>query len=164
MNTIQMKRSSITIALLLIGFNFFAQQVRLDIAPKSIFLPSNPLEVPSSHVSELLQGRLQCGVIGIVVGPRETNIPFKVYTVKNSNWVLPQDVYNAVTASVPGVQIIQKSLHQIPDFSIRGGDDTIILVDGIRVDAALLNTLNPADMESVKISNNPNAELYLRFR
>ena len=47
---------------------------------------------------------------------------------------------------------------------MRGGDSAAVIVDGIRYDASILNALNPRDIESVKVSNNPAAEMYVGFK
>jgi len=86
---------------------------------------------------------------------------FKVYKVCNSNWTNHQDMYNAIQAKVPGVSIIKNnSLNAGPNIQMRGDDNTIVIVDGIRYGNSILNTLNPADIESVKVSNSTTAQNY----
>lgn len=159
-----MKKSSITLAFLLLSIHFFAQQTKLEIEPKSIFVPADGVQKPTFDIGQVLQGVLSCSVIGAPVQVLDSNVPFKIYTIENNNWALQQDMYNSVASTVPGLQITQNNPVQIPNFSIRGADDPIFIVDGIQVDAALILNLNPADIQSVKVSNNPAAELCLRFR
>lgn len=159
-----MKKSVIALAVLLISANSFAQHTKLEITPEPIFVPVNESQEPSIGGMDLLEGKLLCSAVGVPLQSFETKLPFKVYTVQNTNWILNQDIYNSVNGTVPGVLITQNGLDQIPNIGIRGTDNTIVIVDGVRVDASLLNMLNPADIERVKVANNPAAELFLRFR
>lgn len=79
--------------------------------------------------------------------------PFKVYCIEHTNLNTQQDIYNAIRAKVPGVQITNTSLNQTPKITMRGDLNTMVIVDGIRFDASLLNRLNPADIESIKVVN-----------
>lgn len=159
-----MKNSIIVLAALFISANSFTQKTKLEITPESIFVPVNESLEQSVVGMELLEGKLLCSAIEVSLQSFETKLAFKVYTVQNTNWVLNQDSYNSVNGTVLGVQITQNGLDQIPSIRIRGTDNTVVIVDGVRVDASILNMLNPADIESVKVSNNPAAELFLRFR
>ena len=88
------------------------------------------------------------------------NYPFKFYDIKNVNWTIHQDMYNTISANVPGVEIKNTLNTATPEIRMRGDDNTIVIVDGIRYDASILNTLNPSDIESVKVSNNTSAQNY----
>lgn len=89
--------------------------------------------------------------------------PFKTYKVCNDNWNVPQDVYNDIQAKVPNVFITTSAdFNAIPKISMRGDDNTIVIVDGIRYDSSVLNTLNPADIESITVAPNAAAANYLR--
>lgn len=90
------------------------------------------------------------------------NHPYKIYTVKNINFATQQDVYNAIRAKVPNVQITNTQLQETPRITMRGDDNTIVIIDGIRTTVAALHALNPADIETIKVSNNPAAVNYLR--
>lgn len=83
-----------------------------------------------------------------------TNVlPFKVYCVPNENWVLQQDIYNAIKARVPSLQVENKTPQlERPTLRIRGQKITKVILDGIRYAASVLNALNPEDIESVKIA------------
>ena len=83
---------------------------------------------------------------------------FQVYQIPNENWTTQQEMYNAISAKVPSVQIQQATNNTTPNIRMRGDDTTIVIVDGIRYDASILSTLNPADIESVKVSNFPGAQ------
>ncbi len=85
---------------------------------------------------------------------------FKVYEIPNKNWTTQQYVYNAISAKVPSLQIPQTINSTTPTISMRGDDTTIVIVDGVRYDASILNILNPANIESVKVSNFPGAQNY----
>ncbi len=86
------------------------------------------------------------------------NYAFKVYQIPNENWTTQQEMYNAISAKVPSVQIEQATNNSTPNISMRGDDTTIVIVDGVRYDASILNTLNPQNIESVKVSNFPGAQ------
>lgn len=87
-----------------------------------------------------------------------------MYTVENRNWIVQQEIYNNISANAPGVQVTYGNANRRSNIKIRGTDNTVVFVDGVRYDASILNTLNPADIESVTVSNNPAAEVSLRFR
>ncbi|MEM8847650.1 MAG: TonB-dependent receptor plug domain-containing protein, partial [Bacteroidota bacterium] len=79
--------------------------------------------------------------------------PFQVYSIKNDGWVIQQDIFNALRGRVPSLTISNiNSLGSIPNFKVRGNDAPIILLDGIRVDSSILNTLNPQDIESIHVA------------
>jgi outer membrane receptor for ferrienterochelin and colicin len=90
---------------------------------------------------------------------------FKVFTVMPTHtaWSRQQDVYNDVRAQVPGIVITGvDEMNTSLTMRIRGGDDTMVIVDGVRYDKSILSVLNPADIESVKVSNNLGARTYFR--
>lgn len=88
---------------------------------------------------------------------------FKTYKICNNNWNLHQDVYNDIQAKVPSVSITTTAdLNAIPKISMRGDANTIVIVDGIRYDASVLNTLNPTDIESITVAPSAAAANYLR--
>ncbi len=83
----------------------------------------------------------------------EKSLPFTVHCIKNENWVIQQDMYNALRARVPSLNISNvNTVNQIPNIRIRGNDGVIVMLDGIRVDASILNTLNPEDIESIHVA------------
>ena len=73
-------------------------------------------------------------------------------------------MYSSIRANVPNIQITHTNLGQNPSIAMRGDDRAIVIVDGIKYNASILNALNPTDIESVKVSHNPAAEVYFRFR
>ena len=100
---------------------------------------------------------------GNIVECKTKVYPFKVYTIKNNNWTLQQDIYNALEAKVPSLRVGNRNnLATNPTFTLRGDDETIVIVDGIRYDASILNTLNPNDIESVTVAPGVAASNYLR--
>ncbi|QCX00179.1 hypothetical protein FGM00_08685 [Aggregatimonas sangjinii] len=88
--------------------------------------------------------------------------PFKLFHLDNENWTLPQDIYNAIRAKVPSVSVATTGLGERPSIRMRGDDNTLVIVDGVQYDAAILNTLNPSDIESVTVAPNTAAANYLR--
>lgn len=90
---------------------------------------------------------------------------FKIFTVvpTHTAWARQQDVYNDIRAKVPGMVISGvDGVNATPAIRLRGSANAIVIVDGVRYDASILNVLNPADIESVKISNNLGAQSYFR--
>ena len=88
--------------------------------------------------------------------------PFKIYSICNDNWNTSLDVYNAIQAKVPNVSITTNSnIQAVPNIRMRGDDNTIVIIDGIRTDASILNSLNPADIESIKVATGTAAANYL---
>ena len=83
---------------------------------------------------------------------------FKVHQIPNENWITQQELYNAISAKVPSLQIQQVRTNTPPNIRMRGDANTIVIVDGVRYDASILNTLNPTEIESVQVSNFPGAQ------
>jgi len=108
----------------------------------------------------MLQGSLICSVVGIPVQKSEIHLPFKLYTLENSNWIIRQDIYCSIRANVPNIQIAHTNLGQNPCIAMRADACAAVIVDGIRYFASILI----ADIESVKVSHNPAADVYFRFR
>ena len=110
----------------------------------------------------------QNGVVLITTDPNidvdfpEKELPFKVHKICNTNWVQIQDVYNALRATVPSLSITNSGLNRTPKISMRGDDNTIVILDGVRYDASILNAINPADIEHVKVATGAAATNYLR--
>ena len=89
---------------------------------------------------------------------KEKELAFKVRKVENVNWVSQQDVYNAIRAQVPNISIVTNgNVNRTPVIRMRGDDNTIVIVDGIRRDVSFLNTINPTDIEDIKVSNSASA-------
>lgn len=94
------------------------------------------------------------------------NLPFTVYNVPTKNLNIQEDIYNALRASVPGIQITNTDVtrNQTPQITMRGDSNTIYIIDGVRFfDASILNTLNPNDIESIKVATDVAASNYLQF-
>lgn len=87
---------------------------------------------------------------------------FKVYELQGDeeNWFRIQDVYNSLRAKVPGISILAANANDRPTITIRGDRNTVVIVDGVRYDISVLNTLNPRNIESVKVSADPAAATY----
>ncbi|MDC0008088.1 Plug domain-containing protein [bacterium] len=92
----------------------------------------------------------------------EKELPFKVHKICNLNWVQLQDVFNDLRANVSNLSINSSGLNRIPTITTRGDDNTIVIVDGVRYDASILNAINPADIEHVKVATGVAATNYLR--
>ena len=90
------------------------------------------------------------------------DLPFKFYTLFNSDWNTTQDIYNSIQSKVPGVTIAtsSNSPNQTPSIRMRGDDNTIVIVDGVRFDASILNTLNPSDIQHVQVAPSAAATNY----
>jgi len=90
--------------------------------------------------------------------------PFTVYNVCNTNWVQTQDIYNSIRTKVPGVQISTTNILQASKITMRGDDNAVVILDGVHYDASILNTINPSDIESIKVSNSIIAQNSLRYQ
>lgn len=89
----------------------------------------------------------------------KTEYPFRVCEIKNKNWSIQQDIYNSITAKVPGVTITF-NVNKLPMIRMRGDRNTVVVVDGVRYNISILQTLNPSDIEKIQISNSSNATNY----
>jgi hypothetical protein len=83
----------------------------------------------------------------------DNKCPFKVYQIDDVSFNTQQDLYNAIRSEVPGVSITNTNLNQTPIISMRGDSNTIVIVDGVRYDASILNMLNPSDIQNIKVVN-----------
>ena len=92
---------------------------------------------------------------------RHGDKPFRVHCIKNTDWVIPQDIYNTLQTKVPSLTIRNNaSIVSTPTIRLRGNDKPIIILDGVRVDASILNTLNPQDIESIHVAPSAAATNY----
>jgi len=100
-------------------------------------------------------------VLGCFFGGYKEELPFKIYKIRNENFVTQQDVYNAIRAEVPNVQITNTQAQETPTITMRGDDNTIVIIDGIRTTIDALHSLNPSSIETIEVSNNTAATNYL---
>jgi len=96
-----------------------------------------------------------------VIEKNKQEHPFKIYKIRNENFVTQQDVYNAIRAEVPNVQITNTQAQETPTITMRGDDNTIVIIDGIRTTIDALHSLNPSSIETIEVSNNTAATNYL---
>ena len=142
----------------------FAATISLSAQEKKVEIVSNSL-YEQKHDEATQETVLSCGVVScgakVVDVPYDYHLPFKVYDIPNNNWTLQQDIYNALEANVPSLRVANRNdLATVPKFNIRGDDATIVILDGVRVDASILNTINPADIESIKVAPSATARNY----
>ena len=52
------------------------------------------------------------------------------------------------------------SHHQSGPSHVRGDDNTIVVLDGVRQDISILSSLNPQDIESIKVAPSTAATNY----
>jgi len=105
---------------------------------------------------------LSCSAHGVKI--TINNLPFKVCDIPTDNLNIQQDIYNRIVSHVPGVQITNTNWNETPRISMRGDSNTIYIIDGVRFfDVSILNTINPNDIESIKVSLNPLAQDFFRF-
>ncbi|MFS4455738.1 carboxypeptidase-like regulatory domain-containing protein [Maribacter sp. 2304DJ31-5] len=83
-------------------------------------------------------------------------LPFKIYEFDDytEKWNTPNDIYNTLL-KVPGMRLqnTNNSLSNTPpSITMRGDVNTVVILDGIRYDASILTTLNPQDIESIKVA------------
>lgn len=91
----------------------------------------------------------------------DNKCPFKVYQIDGANLNTQQDLFNAIRSEVPGVIISNAYSNETPIISMRGDSNTIVIVDGIRYNVSILNTLNPQDIEKVEVATSAAASSYL---
>lgn len=137
-----------------------AQELKVEIVPDSLFL-TDKKPIIFDELS------LTCSAPAIVVQCVSSDyyLPFKLYdfSSKKENWFNIQSIYNTIQAKVPNISISTTAdLNTIPKINMRGDDNTIVIVDGIRYDISVLNTLNPADIESITMAPSAAASIYLR--
>ncbi|SFW18112.1 TonB-dependent receptor [Cellulophaga fucicola] len=90
------------------------------------------------------------------------NLPFNIYEFGAENINSQQDLYNAIRAKVPGVQITNTQNNNTPKINMRGDSNTIVIIDGVRyTDTSILQTISPLDIEKVYVANSVAASNYL---
>jgi hypothetical protein len=152
-----MKIKAIFLVLLSVTFSLSAQEQKVEIVPKPLLEP-----IQTESIEEvILSRRVVSSGVAISKIPYDYHLPFKVYYIPNNNWVLQQDIYNSLQVYVPSLRVTNRNDTAIvPKFSIRGDDDTVVIVDGVQFDASVLNTINPADIESIKVALSDTARNY----
>lgn len=155
-----MKNLFVFFSLVMISLSIKAQEQKVEIVPDSLFI---------THTKPIIQDlvRFNCGAQGVAVEYVSSDyyLPFKLYdfSSKKENWINIQSIYNTIQSKVPNVSITMSAdLNAIPNISMRGDDNTIVIVDGVRYNASVLNTLNPADIESITVATSVAASNYLR--
>ncbi len=158
-----MKNLVIVCVVGLFTISCLAQEQKVTVVPflvKGIVKPVVELpNVSDSFINEILLG---CGMNHQTVKSKRIEIPYKIYTLKEEkeNWFSMNQVYNTITTKIPGIQIEDRGLTDAPKIRIRNSEDVVIMVDGIRYDASILNTINPLDIETIEVANNPAAQTY----
>jgi len=134
-----------------------AQESKVEIVPDSLF-----------HVAKKNETHrvLICSHQGVPVEivPSDYFLPFNLFefSAEEENWRDIESVYNIIRAKVPNVSITTSSHPQaVPNIRMRGDNNTIFIVDGIRTDSSILNSLNPADIENIKVATGTVATNYL---
>ncbi len=104
---------------------------------------------------------ISCGVVITAVNVQDL-YPFKVYVLNSEeeHWNTQQEVYASIQRNVPGVRISNSYPNETPQITMRGCDNPVVIVDGVRYDASILQTLNPANIETIAVSNSIAATNY----
>lgn len=142
----------------IISLSTKAQEQKVEIVPDSLFRPvvtstTHVISLCGSSPSKEMMLKVSCDYF----------LPIKTYKICNDNWNIPQDIYNDIQAKAPNVRITTSAdFNAIPRISMRGDDNTIVIVDGVRFDASILNMLNPADIQSITVAPSIAASNYLR--
>jgi len=155
-----MKNIFLFSSLVLLSVGVRAQEQKVEIEQDLLF---NTAEKAAADTLRYLSCSAQSVVIKSVSS--DHFLPFKLYdfVAAKENWSDMQTVYNSLQAKVPSIIITSNNrLNQPPNISMRGDRSTIVLIDGIRYDASILNTLNPSDIESITVAPNVAAANYLR--
>lgn len=89
-------------------------------------------------------------------------LPYKIHELHgyDENWLTIQNIQISLL-KIPGVQIGNSNGFTSPSIRMRGNDNTIVIVDGVRYDASILNALNPADIEHISVATDAAASNYL---
>jgi len=150
-----------TFLTLLIGILFVtniigAQESKVEIVPDSLF------HAPKKNETHRV---LICSYQGIPVEMVSSDyfLPFNVFefSSEGENWWDIESVYNTIRTKVPSVSITSSPyLDSKPIIRMRGDDNTIVIVDGVRYDTSILNTINPADIENMKVATGAAANNY----
>ncbi len=155
-----MKNLFVFLSIITITFNSVAQEKKVEIVPDSLFLTS-----PTQSIAVV---KMACGysVCGVEVQQVSSDyyLPFKLYdfSSEKENWNSIESVYNTIQAKVPSISITSNSsLNHTPNIRMRGDNNTIVVVDGVRYDASILNTLNPNNIESITVAPSAAASNYL---
>lgn len=75
-----------------------------------------------------------------------------VLLAEEEYWNTKQDIINSLVSKVANFQVFTKAFNQISGLRVRGSDINVIIIDGIRyTDPSILNTLNPRDIEKIKV-------------
>ena len=154
-----MRNLYLFISLLFISLCVKAQEKKVEIVQDLLFETEDK---PTTDIAIYLVCNAQSVVIKSV--PSDYFLPFKLYDFLaiEEKWSDRQSVYNTIQANVPSLIISpNNSLDQPPNILVRASK-TMVIVDGIRYDAAILNTLNPLDIESIIVAPSTAAANYLR--
>lgn len=156
-----MKNLFVFFSLVVISLSVNAQEQKVEIVPDSLFrsISTTCTLVFSSCGYPADEMEAEPAV------PSDLVLPFKLYHLSSNyeNWFNMQSVYNTIQVKVPNVQITTSAdLTAIPRIIMRGDDNTIVIVDGIRYNASVFNTLNPSDIESITVAPSVAASNYLR--
>lgn len=90
-------------------------------------------------------------------------LPYKIYELYDSdeNWQTTEDLRISLL-KIPGVQVGSSRAFSSSSIRMRGENNTIVIVDGVRYDSSILNSLNPSDIENIKVATDAAASNYLR--
>jgi hypothetical protein len=155
-----MKNLFVFFSLVVISLSVNAQEQKVEIVTESFLINNN-----KQNIDDVF--RFTCNAPWIVKKgiSIDNHLPFKFYyfSSKNENWFNMQSFYNTIQAKVPNVTFSRAvDFNAIPNISMRSDDNAIVIVDGIRYDVSVLNTLNPADIESITVAPSAAATTYLR--
>lgn len=136
-----MQKLLILFIVILISSSLKAQEQKVEIVPLDVISKEWSNSNPAVTFSCSFKG------IPILMESLELNNHYDLY---------------AHLSKVPGVSISSNTnLSKAPTIRMRGDDNTIVIVDGIRYDTSILNTLNPSDIESIIVVPSATASNYL---
>lgn len=138
-----MQKLILFFSIILVSLSLKAQEQKVEIVPDSLF------HLKSTSTEQTVKWSCGYSVIGI---------PILIESVELNNHY---DLYTHLSKA-PGVLISSNpNLNIVPTIRMRGDDNTIVIVDGIRYDASILNTLNPSNIESITVAPSVAASNYL---
>ncbi len=159
-----MKRIIITTCFLFGIHLAIAQELKVNETTNLSYAPivsktSNHVAVPTNTEPVVFY----CSVPGQLIMAETKNIPFKVYELnqEEEKWYTKSQLFSAIQSKVPGFRI-SGNPNQMAQITSRGSSNITIIVDGIRYDASILDTLNALDIATVRIVNSVAGANYYR--
>jgi len=154
-----MKNILLFFSIVIISLSVKAQEQKVEIVHDSLFNTLN-----NSRSRAIIKYNCGFQAVDVEYVSSDYFLPFKFYhfSSKKENWFNIQSVFNTIQTKVLNVLLTNTDLNSSPDIQMRGDKNTIVIIDGVRYDVSVLNTLNAADIESILVAPGAAASNYLR--